>query len=154
VVKVVSVDTTRYFVASAGVANSLPLFQLSVILLMPDTDILGGIYTARNTVLIIIAVILIVATAVSVAITNVLLLPLQTVSPQMNLTSRLRDVDDDSDLSPFGEIQNLQLAYHTMNTAFTRYVPETNQTTIHNVTLFSVLCGDRPMGFKLTVHSF
>jgi class 3 adenylate cyclase len=125
--KITTSDGT-YYAASAGVGNQFRLFTFTLILLMPERDILGDIVTARNLVIGIVIAIFFVAVAISIAFTSFVLAPLRRVTAMMGRTARLRDVSDDSEdnFSHLAEIHDIQHAYQGMNSAiksFTRYVP-------------------------------
>jgi hypothetical protein len=94
--KITTSDGT-YYAASAGVGNQFRLFTFTLILLMPERDILGDIVTARNLVIGIVIAIFFVAVVISIAFTSFVLAPLRRVTAMMGRTARLRDVSDDSE---------------------------------------------------------
>jgi class 3 adenylate cyclase len=117
-----------YYAAIVGLRNTERSFQFTLLLTMPDTDILGEIVQARNTVIAIVCVVVVAAAALSAAVIALVLRPLRVVSTRMRRTARLREgeITADGDMSRLAEIYDLQDAYRNMDTAirsFTRYVP-------------------------------
>jgi class 3 adenylate cyclase len=113
-------------VVATGISNGLGDFPLSLLLFMPQSDILGDIVRSRNTVIGIVCAVIVVASFASVVLTSRVLSALSRVSTKMRMTARLRDVDDDPDMSRLSEIYDIESAYRGMNMAirsFTRYVP-------------------------------
>jgi class 3 adenylate cyclase len=133
VVKRVSIDGT-FYAAATPVENRFNVFGVNIVLLMPEGDVVGDIYRARNITLAIVSAVLVIAVLCAFAASHAMLAPLAIVSRQMHNTSRLREdgtaggatAAENQKLSSMAEIRELQIAYGAMSTAirsFTRYVP-------------------------------
>jgi class 3 adenylate cyclase len=129
----VATDSGNFYVAATPVTNRFNVFNVNILLLMPETDVVGDIYRARNMTLAIVCVVLVAAVVAAFVASHAVLSPLALVSRRMHLTSRLRDDGttgagvEKADLSLLSEIRELQVAYGAMSTAiksFTRYVPK------------------------------
>eukprot|EP00672_Neobodo_designis_P023869 CAMPEP_0174840600 /NCGR_PEP_ID=MMETSP1114-20130205/8778_1 /TAXON_ID=312471 /ORGANISM="Neobodo designis, Strain CCAP 1951/1" /LENGTH=859 /DNA_ID=CAMNT_0016074757 /DNA_START=220 /DNA_END=2799 /DNA_ORIENTATION=+ len=119
-------DDGAHFAASAGLRNSERNFALTLLLVMPEADILGDVVRSRNTVIGIVAGICVTFAVLSALIVTRILAPLSDVSRRMRRTALLREESADVAWSRLAEIHDLQDAYLTMHTAissFTRYVP-------------------------------
>jgi class 3 adenylate cyclase len=128
VTKMIAVpDSEPYIAAAAPVDNLLSGLNMRLIVLIPESDIMAEIHASRDVALGIVAGFLVFAVLLAFVVVNAVLAPLATVASQLNSTARLREVDaDESRVSAFKEISELQRAYFRMNTAmrsFTRYVP-------------------------------
>jgi class 3 adenylate cyclase len=127
---IVNFDTPdgRHYAASAGLTNADRNFDYSLLLLMPEDDILGGITTARNTAIGVICAVVVVAAAMAAAVITLVLRPLGVVSTRMRRTAHLREEVPiaDGEMSRLAELYDLEDAYQNMDMAirsFTRYVP-------------------------------
>jgi class 3 adenylate cyclase len=127
---IINFDTPdgRHYAASAGLTNADRNFDYSLLLLMPEDDILGGITTARNTAIGVICAVVVVAAAMAAAVITLVLRPLGVVSTRMRRTAHLREEVPiaDGEMSRLAELYDLEDAYQNMDMAirsFTRYVP-------------------------------
>eukprot|EP00672_Neobodo_designis_P011005 CAMPEP_0174880054 /NCGR_PEP_ID=MMETSP1114-20130205/83565_1 /TAXON_ID=312471 /ORGANISM="Neobodo designis, Strain CCAP 1951/1" /LENGTH=952 /DNA_ID=CAMNT_0016115449 /DNA_START=56 /DNA_END=2914 /DNA_ORIENTATION=- len=142
-----TVDTSSdgvVIAAAAAIPNIVGQPPITLLLFMPQSDILGPIVRTRNVVVGVVAATVVLASLLSFAFTSFVLGALDRVSAQMSQTAKLRDRHNDSvrgnpvvkgnddsdgdgaDDSAFAEIYDIQRAYGDMAIAigsFTRYVP-------------------------------
>jgi class 3 adenylate cyclase len=125
-VKDIKVGGNTYFVVSVPVPNAYRFWGMTVILCMPESDIIGDIISGRNMAIGITAGVCVAAALFAFGLVYAMLQPLTDISQRMLDTARLRETEDQKSYSALAEIQDLQKAYTNMNTAiksFTRYVP-------------------------------
>jgi class 3 adenylate cyclase len=125
-VRILEVGGENYFTVATAVQNRYAMWGMSIVLFMPESDIIGDIVKGRNIAIGVTAAVFVVAAVLSFCLVYALLQPLSDVSSRMLDTARLRETEDQKTYSVLAEICDLQKAYTNMNAAirsFTRYVP-------------------------------
>jgi class 3 adenylate cyclase len=129
---ILNVDTAsshgRYYTAGVGLENFESGFKFTLLLLMPEDDILGDIARSRNIAIGVIVIVAVIAALAAVAISTVILRPIRLICTHMRRTTNLREsmTIADGEMSRLAELYDLEDAYQNMDMAirsFTRYVP-------------------------------
>jgi class 3 adenylate cyclase len=121
------IDGTRWYVASTKVPLTLPGMAMMLVVMMPETDIIGDVVKSRDVGIGVVVALVVVAGAVNFAVVMVLLAPLTGIASRMEKASRFDDEDADHSVSSMTEVATLQRAYYAMNAELNRissFVPQ------------------------------
>lgn len=99
------------------------------VLLMPESDVIGGIIAGRNYAIIVTACILVASALLSFVVVRAILRPLDILAERMYETATLNDDDGAStvDLSVFDEMHTIQVAFNLLTTELKKvksYLPQ------------------------------
>jgi class 3 adenylate cyclase len=116
-----------YYVAASRITISYRGLSAYLLVLIPESDIIGDVVRSRNVAIGVTAALVVVIAVVSTAVVWLLLAPLSTVASRMVKAANLEDDGSEEAVSLMSEVAELQLAYYAMNEELNRirsYVPQ------------------------------
>lgn len=122
-------DGEAYYVAVERIQTpNAANMRWRCLLLMPESDVIGGIIQGRNFAIIITAVILVASAVVSFLLVRFILKPLDVLAERMYATATLNDDDEaKTELSSFDEMRTIQVAFDLLTTELAKvksYLPQ------------------------------
>jgi hypothetical protein len=116
-----------YYVAASRITISYRGLSAYLLVLIPESDIIGDVVRSRNVAIGVTAALVVVIAVVSTAVVWLLLAPLSAGSKRKVLAANLEDDGSEEAVSLMSEVAELQLAYYAMNEELNRirsYVPQ------------------------------
>eukprot|EP00672_Neobodo_designis_P028806 CAMPEP_0174832552 /NCGR_PEP_ID=MMETSP1114-20130205/3737_1 /TAXON_ID=312471 /ORGANISM="Neobodo designis, Strain CCAP 1951/1" /LENGTH=847 /DNA_ID=CAMNT_0016066413 /DNA_START=88 /DNA_END=2631 /DNA_ORIENTATION=- len=128
-VRFTKVDGANYYTVAGPVDLSMPGLSLSLVVTMPEEDIVGDVVTGRNIAIGVTAGVFVLASVISFVLISKLLAPLPIISERMFKAAAFEDDADAAanEYSSMDEIFQLQDAFYSMSFELNRiksFVPQ------------------------------
>jgi class 3 adenylate cyclase len=126
-VRQLTLDDTRFFVAVSRVPLLMPGLRLVLILMTPEKDIIGDVVKSQNIAIGVSVAVVVVMAAASFAFVVVMLRPLDDVAERMLRAATFKPEKEPLSMSAMQEVRDLQKAYRQMSSELNRirsFVPQ------------------------------
>jgi class 3 adenylate cyclase len=126
-VREVTLDDARWFVAVSRVPLRMPGLRLVLILMTPEKDIIGDVVKSQNIAIGVSAAVVVVMAAASFAFIVAMLRPLDDVAERMLRAATFEPETEPLSMSAMQEVRDLQTAYKQMSAELNRirsFVPQ------------------------------
>jgi hypothetical protein len=126
-VRQLTLDDARWFVAVSRVPLRMPGLRLVLILMTPEKDIIGDVVKSQNIAIGVSAAVVVVMAAASFAFIVAMLRPLDDVAERMLRAATFEPETEPLSMSAMQEVRDLQTAYKQMSAELNRirsFVPQ------------------------------
>ena len=110
----------NWYFSSTPITGSLRTAPMRLVLLLPETDVIGDIITGRNIALIVSGCTFVLAVGLAVVLITVLLSPLHIIAYRMRAAAAMEDDLDAGTISRLKEVAEIEASYYEMNEQLNR----------------------------------